>query len=266
MPHPIQNDAETRAKIREGKLTGNTAGLCPGYLQANVVVLPSRLAGDFIDYCSRNPKPCPLLAVGKPGSVDLPSLGSNLDLRTDLPGYAVYKNGGFEHYLTDISDIWEDDFVSFALGCSFTFENALLDAGVPMRHIEFEKTVPMFKTNIETVPSEMFAGELVVSMRPIPRRLMSVVGATCEKYPHAHGSPVHSGAPEDIGIVNLDRPDWGDSVSVKPDEVPTFWACGVTSQVAIQTSHVPLAITHKPGAMLITKVDSEERLPVFGLS
>tara|TARA_B110000093_G_C12847815_1_gene357995 strand:+ start:118 stop:918 length:801 start_codon:yes stop_codon:yes gene_type:complete len=255
----------TRAQIRSGELTGSTAGLCPGFLQTNIVILPASFAEEFIEFCQRNPKPCPLLAVGEPGAIDMPALGSGLDIRTDLPGYTLYRSGQLEQNVTDITGFWQQDFVTFALGCSFTFEEALMKAGIPMRHIEQGKTVSMFKTDVDIVPTATFQGKLVVSMRPIPKRCLSTVKAICSKFPHAHGAPVHWGNSEDLGIRNLNNPDWGDAVPINPDEVAVFWACGVTSQVALQTPELPFVITHKPGSMLITDVRSNCTMNVIGL-
>lgn len=259
-------DQTFRSQIRSGEFTGNTAGHCYDFLQANLVILPTSFAEEFIEFCQRNPKPCPLLAVSEPGAFGLPTLGTDIDIRTDLPGYALYRDGELEQIVPDIIDIWQQDFVTFALGCSFTFENALVKAGVPMRHIELQRTVPMFKTEVDIVPTTTFQGKLVVSMRPIPKRCLSTVKSICSRFPHAHGAPVHYGDAEAIGIHDLSNPDWGEAVPIGPDEVATFWACGVTSQVALQTPLVPFAITHKPGSMLITQIPSSNVLDILGLS
>lgn len=249
---------DVRAQIRSGTHAGQTAGLCPGSLQTNIVILPADHAHDFLEYCLRNPKPCPLVAVGDPGDPALPRLGHGIDMRRDLPSYAIYRDGRMTGTASDIADLWRDDLVTFALGCSFTFETALQAAGVPMHHIARSTTVPMFRTDVATLPAGPFEGNLVVSMRPIPREHLEMVERICAEYPHAHGTPCHRGDPSEIGIMDLDKPDWGQPMPVGPGEVPVFWACGVTSQAAVENAALPLVITHQPGCMLITRVSDRE--------
>ena len=244
-----------REAIRRSEYSGHTAGLCSGLLQCNLVILPEEFSQDFKSYCDKNPVPCPLMGMSRTGEPYIEGLGPEIDLRTDLPRYRVYENGAFSKEYLYISDQWRDDFVAFALGCSFTFEKALTASGIEMRHIVTNVTVPMFKTNIATVPCGVFHGPTVVSMRPIKRSDIKRVKEICSAYPHAHGSPIHVGDPAKIGIETLTAPDWGDPVFIRDDEVPAFWGCGVTSQVAISNARPDLCITHAPGAMLITNVN-----------
>ena len=244
-----------RRSIRAGRYTRHTAGLAPGYLQCNLVILPATEADAFAAYCARNPQACPLVGQSEPGSWSTPKLGTAIDLRTDVPRYNIYRDGALSETVDDLSDIWQNNFVTFALGCSFTFEQALMDAGVPMRHIAEDKTVPMFVSNRDTVPATPFAGKLVVSMRPIPAGEVERARAVSARYPLAHGAPVHAGDPAAIGVIDLMAPDWGEPVHVGADEVPVFWACGVTPQVALQNAKPAICITHAPGSMLITDLD-----------
>jgi uncharacterized protein YcsI (UPF0317 family) len=248
---------EVRAWIREGRWQKPTAGLCPGYAQANLVVLPKAFAYDFLLFCQRNPKPCPLLEVTDPGVYEPRQIASEADLRTDLPKYRVYREGQLEAEPTDIRAWWREDLVAFLLGCSFTFEAALLRAGIPVRHLEEGKNVPMYVTNRSCVSAGIFQGPLVVSMRPIPAPLVAQTVQITARYPSAHGAPIHIGAPEALGIDNLSQPDFGDPVTLREGEVPVFWACGVTPQaVALQTKP-PLMITHAPGHMFLTDLKED---------
>lgn len=242
----------SRQAIRQGRHTGPTAGLAPGRVQANLVILPADLAPDFSRFCRANPKPCPLLAESRPGDPTFPALGAEIDVRTDLPRYRVFRDGELADEPTDIRRYWRDDLVAFAIGCSFSFEQALLEAGIRLRHAEEGKNVSMYRTNIDTVPAGAFHGPLVVSMRPLrPADAIRAVEITA-RFPRVHGAPVHIGLPESIGIRDLARPDWGDAVEIRPDELPVFWACGVTPQAAIAQAKPAFCITHAPGHMLIT--------------
>lgn len=254
--------AEVRMAIRAGRYGGHTAGLAPGQLQCNLAILPENHANDFLEYCKRNPKPCPLAGVSEPGVPHITRLGETVDLRTDTPLYNIYRNGVLDRQSLDLNGLWQDDFVAFAIGCSFTFENALLRAGIPMRHISENVTVPMYRSSIETHSSARFGGGMVVSMRPVRRDDLDRVREICARYPLAHGAPVHVGDPAAIGIDSLDAPDWGESVLVNEDEESVFWACGVTPQVAIMNAKPDLCITHAPGAMLIADID-EFSPPIF---
>ena len=242
----------SRQAIRQGRHTGPTAGLAPGRVQANLVILPADLAPDFSRFCRANPKPCPLLAETRPGDPTFSSLGAEIDVRTDLPRYRVFRDGELADEPTDIRRYWRDDLVAFAIGCSFSFEQALLEAGIRLRHVEEGKNVSMYRTNIDTVPAGAFHGPLVVSMRPLrPADAIRAVEITA-RFPRVHGAPVHIGLPESIGIRDLARTDWGDAVEIRPDELPVFWACGVTPQAAIAQAKPAFCITHAPGHMLIT--------------
>jgi uncharacterized protein YcsI (UPF0317 family) len=223
-----------------------------GHVQANLVVVPRDLAFDFLLFCHRNPKPCPLLDVTEPGSAEPRLVAAGADLRTDLPRYRVYSLGQLVDEPTALGNWWRDDLVAFLLGCSFTFENALVQARVPVRHLEMGCNVPMFKTNLACRPAGVFRGSMVVSMRPLtPSQALEAV-RICARFPRAHGAPIHFGDPQAIGIQALDRPDFGDPVEIRSGEVPVFWACGVTPQAVAMEVQPPLLITHKPGHMFVT--------------
>lgn len=257
-------DAVTvRRAIRSGAYQGHTAGLAQGHLQVNLAILPQDYALDFFRYCQRNPKPCPLTGVTDTGSRLLHTLGGDLAVDTDAPAYAVYKKGELTEYRADVSGIWRNDLVAFALGCSFTFEHALTRAGISMRHVDCNRTVPMYRSSIETVPAGPFGGGMVVSMRPIHPKDVDRVTEICDAYPLGHGGPVHVGDPAAIGIADVASPDWGEAVPFERDEVPVFWACGVTPQNAALRAKLPLFISHKPGAMLITDVDERANPPIL---
>jgi uncharacterized protein YcsI (UPF0317 family) len=248
----LSPSGRVRHEARAGTLTGHTAGLAPGYVQGNLVVLPESFASDFLRFCQRNPKPCPLIGASEPGQARLPELGADLDLRTDIPRYRVWRDGALVDEPTDVLGYWRDDLVAFVIGCSFTFEEALVADGIPLRHIDRGANIAMYRTNIATAPAGAFAGPLVVSMRPLsPADAIRAVQIT-SRYPAVHGAPVHVGLPELIGIPDLAKPDYGEAVEVRPDEVPVFWACGVTPQAVIAAARVPFAITHAPGSMLVT--------------
>ena len=241
-----------RLRIRAGAFSGTTAGLAPGNVQANLVILPKALAHDFLRFAQANPKPCPVLAVSEPGSPRLPGVGEDLDIRSDLPRYRVWRRGDLVEEPFDLFHVWRDDLVSFALGCSFSFEEALLEEGIELRHITCGSNVPMYRTNIHCAPAGPFAGPLVVSMRPLnPRDAIRAIQIT-SRFPSVHGAPVHIGLPETIGIEDLAKPDYGDAVPVESDELPVFWACGVTPQAVIADVGPDFCITHAPGSMLIT--------------
>ena len=243
---------EIRQAIRQGRYTGGTAGFAPGYVQANLVILPLREAYDFLVFCQRNPKPCPLIEVTDPGSPEPVGVAPGADLRSDVPRYRIYRDGRLETEVTDITQEWREDSVAFLLGCSFTFESALLQAGVPMRHIEENRIVPMFRTSLACRSAGRFRGPTVVSMRPIPAPLVPRAVTVTARYPMAHGSPLHIGDPARIGIADVHKPDWGEPPTILPGEEPVFWACGVTPQAVALEARLPLVITHAPGHMFIT--------------
>lgn len=241
-----------RLAARAGTLTGPTAGLAPGFVQGNLVVLPNDLATDFERFCRHNPKPCPVIGVTEPGVPHVPELGADLDLRADLPRYRVWRDGELAEEISDVRHLWRGDLVGFVLGCSFTFEDALVAAGIPLKHLAAGTNVAMYRTNIACEPAGPFAGPLVVSMRPLrPADAQRAIEITA-RFPEAHGAPIHVGDPEEIGIRNLSSPDYGDQVDIAAGELPVFWACGVTPQAAIVNSRIPFAITHAPGCMLVT--------------
>ncbi len=248
---------EVRALIRAGKWRLPTAGLCQGRVQANLVILPRDLAYSFLVFARQNPKPCPFLEVTGPGSTEPIQTAPGADLRQDLPKYRIYRHGQLEAEVTDLLSTWQEDLVSFLLGCSFTFEAAMLRAGVPVRHLEEGKNVPMYITTRRCQPVGIFQGPLVVSMRPIPRPLIPRAVQATARFPTAHGGPVHVGDPLSLGIKDLGRPDFGDPVTIQPGEVPVFWACGVTPQAVAMRAKPPLMITHAPGHMFVTDLEDE---------
>ncbi|KJF27727.1 hypothetical protein TZ02_03715 [Clostridium aceticum] len=255
---PMNAGELAREEIRKKMWQGPTPGLAPGYTQANVVILPKQYAFDFFLFCQRNPKSCPILDVCEGGQYRPLLTAPTGDVRRDIPKYRIYKAGILQEEVGDIVDLWSEDLVTFLLGCSFTFEKALMEAGISIRHIDEEKNVPMFITNIESKPAGVFSGPMVVSMRPIPAELVDQAIEITGRYPKVHGAPVHVGNPEEIGIVDISHPDFGDAVTIKPGEVPVFWACGVTPQAAVMRTKPEIAITHSPGHMFITDIKDEE--------
>jgi len=250
--HEVPESLAARLACRQGRMTGSTAGVAPGFVQGNLAVLPKDLAHDFLRFCQANPRPCPVIGVSEAGDPRIPALGLDLDIRTDLPGYRVWRDGELVAETGDVRDWWRDDLVAFVIGCSLSFEEALLAEGIPIRHIEAGVRVPMFRTSIACVPAGPFAGPMVVSMRPLrPADAIRAIQITT-RFPAVHGAPVHIGLPEAIGIGDLAAPDYGDPVAVHADELPVFWACGVTPQSVIATVRPPFAITHSPGSMLVT--------------
>ncbi len=244
--------AAIRRDIRAGRHDTVTAGLAPGYLQANLVVLPADWADEFEGFCAANSKACPLLDKSRPGDPGFAALGDDIDVRSDLPRYRVFRDGREVSEPTDIADLWRSDLVAFALGCSYSFEAALLDAGVPIRHLEQGKKVCTYLTGLDTVPVGRFSGKLVVSMRnfTVPNAIRAI--EVTSRFPRVHGGPIHFGAPSAIGIADIDKPEFGGEPDIRPGEVALFWACGVTPQVVVAQAKPPLCITHKAGHMLIT--------------
>jgi len=253
--------AQIREQIRAGAYRGQTAGFGPGKLQANLAILQGTYADDFLGFCAANPQPCPLVGITRRGDPAMPMLGE-IDIRTDVPSYNVYRHGALSDTVPDISDLWTDDMVAFALGCSFTFERALAEAGIAMKHIAANRTVPMYRTSLDLVPVGAFQGQMVVSMRPIPEDQVDRAVEITQGFEHAHGAPVHVGDPAAIGIADLSRPDWGEPAEIAPGDVPVFWACGVTPQNVLQAAKPPLVVTHTPGRMLVTDAP-EDRMPAF---
>jgi uncharacterized protein YcsI (UPF0317 family) len=247
---------QARARFRAGRRMP-TASCAAGFTQANLVVLPQDVASEFEAFARSNPKPCPVLDIGEPGSPRT-RLAPDADLRTDLPAYRVWADGECVAEPSDLLEYWREDLVAFLIGCSFTFERALVAAGVPVRHLEQGTNVPMFITDRECRPAGRFAGPLVVSMRPVPSELVSVAEAVTARYPAVHGAPVHAGDPAALGIADLSRPDFGDPVRLEDGDVPVFWACGVTPQAVLMRAQLPFAVTHAPGHMFVTdRLDSD---------
>lgn len=254
-PTPEAARVGFRAGLREP-----TAGYAPGYAQANLIAVPRDLAYDVLLFAQRNPKSCPVLDVTEPGDRAASIFAG--DLATDLPAYRVYRDGVLAAEVDDVTDHWRDDLVSFLIGCSFTFETALIEAGVPVRHIDTGTNVPMYRTNVACRPAGRLSGPLVVSMRPIPAGQVADAARVTSRYPSVHGAPVHVGDPAALGITDMERPDFGDPPDVRPGEIPVFWACGVTPQAAVMASRPEFAIGHAPGHMAITDMrDSAFQVP-----
>ena len=257
---PTATADDARRQYRAG-LSVPSSGWAPGYTQANLVVLPQEWAFDMLLFAQRNPQPVPLLDVTDPGSYRT-ALAPGADLRTDVPRYRVWRDGELADEPTDVTDVWTDDLVAFLIGCSFSFETALLDAGVPVRNIEQGRNVSMYRTNLDCRPAGRLSGPLVVSMRPIPAAQVVTAVQVTSRMPAVHGAPVHIGSPASLGITDLQAPDFGDPVDTTDGDVPVFWACGVTPQAALMASRPPFAITHAPGYMFITDIpDATYRQP-----
>lgn len=253
-----QSPHEIRQLIRNGEWQKPTSSLANGFIQANLAVLPKEMAFEFLLFCQRNPKSCPLIDVTEPGSF-VPALSApTADLRTDIPKYRIYRDGVLTEEKDQITDLWTDDMVGFLIGCSFTFEEALINNGIPMRHNEENCNVPMYRTSIPAVKAGRFEGPTVVSMRPMPEKDVIRAVQVTSRFPSVHGAPVHIGNPEGIGIRDLSQPDFGDCVTIKEGEVPVFWACGVTPQAIAMHVKPEIMITHAPGHMFITDLKTEE--------
>jgi len=247
-----------RRAVRDGSHRGPTSGLAPGFVQGNLAILPQALAADFLRFCQLNPKPCPLIGTSAPGDWRVPELGADLDIRTDIPRYRVWRNGKLVDEPETLNEVWRDDLVSFVIGCSFSFEEALMADGIEIRHIALRCNVPMYRTSVATQAAGPFHGPLVVSMRPMkPADAIRAVQIT-SRFPAVHGAPVHIGKPAMIGISDIMKPDYGDAVPVGDDELPVFWACGVTPQSVVATVKPEFCITHYPGSMLVTDRKNSE--------
>jgi uncharacterized protein YcsI (UPF0317 family) len=244
-----------RQLIRNGEFTHNTSGYSQGFVQANLAILPKEWAGEFLQFCQLNPKPCPVIGMSaNPGDFLLPDLGREVDIRTDIPRYRIYEDGKLTQEVENVVDFLRDDLVTFLLGCSFSFEESLIADGLEVRNITEKVNVPMYRTNLACKPAGRFSGTTVVSMRPMtPKDAIRAI-QICTRFPSVHGAPLHFGDPGKIGINNIDQPDFGDAVTINPGEVPVFWACGVTPQVAIENAKPPFCITHSPGYMLVTDI------------
>ena len=247
----ISPGLQARLDCRTGMAT-TTAGVANGFVQGNLAILPEKYASAFHRFCQLNPKPCPIIGMSDVGDFSIPALGLDLDVRTDVPRYRIWRDGEVVEEPTDIMAHWRDDLVTFVLGCSYSFEEALMAEGIPLRHVERKVRVPMYRTNIACNPSGPFVGPMTVSMRPLkPADAIRAVQIT-SRFPAVHGAPVHLGHPHLIGIADIAKPDYGDPVPIAPDEIPVFWACGVTPQSVIAAAKLPFAITHAPGMMLVT--------------
>ncbi|NVK25094.1 MAG: putative hydro-lyase [Gammaproteobacteria bacterium] len=246
---------DIRQAIRAGEITGNTSGMGSGLVQANLVILPEKYAADFLRFCQFNPKPCPLIAMSdEPGNPIISVAGKDVDIRTDIPQYRLFQHGELQQQVSDISSVWRDDLVVFLLGCSFSFEEPLISDGIEVRNISENVNVPMYDTNIACRPAGIFRGNMVVSMRPMLAADAIRAIQICSRFPQVHGAPVHLGDPSLIGISELSAPNYGDAVTIKPNELPVFWACGVTPQAAINNAKPDFSITHSPGCMLVTDI------------
>ncbi|HWW08245.1 putative hydro-lyase [Collimonas sp.] len=253
---------ELRKKVRAGEFRLPTAGYCGEFAQANLVIVAKAYADAFLRFCLLNPRACPLLSVGQPGQWVMEALGQDVDIRTDVPGYYIYRDGELAEDLSSLAGLAEADLVVFAIGCSFSFEQMLLQANIRLRHIEQKKNVAMYRTNIANQPAGPFGGNLVVSMRPMKASDAIKAVQITSRFPAVHGAPIHIGEPLQIGIADLQKPDFGDAISINADEIPVFWACGVTPQDAIRSARLPLVVTHKPGHMLVTDIPNST-LAVF---
>ncbi len=252
-PYIDKTPAEVRALIRQGKIDFPTAGMCRGYAQANLVILPPEYADDFEEYTKLNPFPCPVLEIIR-GTPETHAMGEGANICTDIPRYRVYEDGVFTKELTDASDYWQEGYVGFLIGCSFSFEEALMAAGIEVRHIAQCCNVPMYKTNIQTKKAGPFEGPMVCSMRPMTPEDAKKAYDITVKMPNVHGAPVHMGDPAEVGVKDVMKPDYGDPVEIKPGEIPVFWPCGVTPQAAVENAKPPVVITHAPGHMFITDI------------
>ena len=256
MNYSEMSPAKVRELIRNGEITGPTAGMCAGYAQANLAVLPKEYVEDFKQYAARNPFACPVLEVVE-GDPFTHAMGEGGNIMTDIPEYYIYRNGVLTEKVNDASAYWQEGFVGFLIGCSFSFEEALIRAGIDVRHITEGRNVPMFKTSIKTVPAGPFSGPMVCSMRPMTPENAEIARRITEKMPNVHGAPVQIGDPEKIGVKDVMKPDYGDAVTIYPGEVPVFWPCGVTPQAAVENAKPPIVITHSPGHMFITDIPNE---------
>jgi len=250
--------AQLRQQIRSGEHTGNTSGFCPGFVQCNMVILPKDWANEFLQFCQKNPKPCPVLGMSDAGSWEIPELAASLDIRSDLPSYKIFENGEVINEVNDVTEYWRDDLVTFMLGCSFSFEESLIADGLEVRNVTEERNVPMYRTNIPCRSAGRFNGTMVVSMRPFLAADAIRATQICTRFPSVHGAPVHLGDPSLIGIQDINNPEFGDPVTIHEDELPVFWACGVTPQVALEQAKPPFCITHSPGCMLVTDIKNSK--------
>ncbi|MGI9476107.1 MAG: putative hydro-lyase [Hyphomicrobiaceae bacterium] len=255
-PRSVATGRAARLQYRAKELAPftQTTGVAAGYVQGSPVIIPSVLALDFLTMCQRNPKPCPLIAVSNPGDPSLPTLGHDIDVRTDIGGYRVWRRGELVDEVADIGGLWRNDFVTFVIGCSYSFEDALMRDGLELRHHTENSCVPMYRTSLPLVSSGPFSGNVCVSMRPFRARDAIRAIEITSRFPLTHGTPVHLGDPTEIGITDLAAPLVGDPVTVRPGELPVFWGCGITPQYSLLSARPEIAITHKPGCLLVSDV------------
>lgn len=256
-PYIHMAPGQVRQLIREQVITFPTAGMSAGYAQANLVILPGAWAADFEQFCKNNPFPCPVLEIIR-GEPLTHAMGEGGNIVTDVPEYFIYRDGVLTEKIRDASAYWQEDFVGFLIGCSFSFEEALIRSGIEVRHIAQGRNVPMYKTNIQTVPAGPFFGPMVCSMRPMTPADAQKAKEITGKMPNVHGAPVHMGDPAEIGIADVMKPDYGDAVDIYPGEIPVFWPCGVTPQAAVENAKPPIVITHAPGHMFITDIENSK--------
>lgn len=255
-PQSVTTGVQARLQYRQKKVAPftQTTGLATGFMQGSPVIIPAALALDFLTMCQRNPKPCPVIAISGKGDPSLPTLGADIDVRTDIGGYRIWRHGELSEEVSDVRHLWRDDFVTFVIGCSYSFEDALVRDGIELRHLTENVCVPMYRTDIPLVSAGPFSGSVCVSMRPFkPRDAIRAIEIT-SRFPMTHGTPLHIGDPREIGIEDLTKPLVGDPVTVRPGELPVFWGCGITPQYSLLSARPEIAITHKPGCLLISDV------------
>ncbi|MFT5172905.1 MAG: hypothetical protein ACI8W7_001073 [Gammaproteobacteria bacterium] len=266
-PSEVTSGRDARLLYRADSLAPftQTTGMAMGFMQGSPVIVPGDLALDFLTFCQRNPKPCPVIGVAERGNPALPSLGADIDVRTDIGGYRIWRHGELVDEVTDVRALWRDDFVTFVIGCSYSFEDALMRDGIELRHHTQGVCVPMYLTDIPLIPCGPFSGTMGVSMRPLaPADAIRAIEITA-RFPLTHGTPVHFGDPSAIGIDNINQPTAGDPVELRAGEVPVFWGCGITPQYALLQAKPEIAITHKPGCLLITDLPSRaDAMPMLG--
>lgn len=258
-PYIDKSPAEVRAAIRAGEIDFPTAGMSRGYAQANLIILPPEYAADFEEYAKLNPFPCPILEIIKGEQPLTHDMGEGGNICSDIPRYRIYRDGVWDgKEITDVTEYWKEGYVGFLIGCSFSFEEALMAAGIEVRHIAQGRNVPMYKTNIQTVKAGPFEGPMVCSMRPMtPENAQKAYDITV-KMPNVHGAPVHMGDAAEVGVADVMKPDYGEAVDIYEGEIPVFWPCGVTPQAAVENAKPPIAITHAPGHMFITDIINSE--------
>ena len=248
----LSDPGSVRRAIRTGVFRQFTNHVAPGFVQGNLVIVPAAHAEDFAAYCAGNAQALPILGRSLPGVPHVPALAGDMDLRTDVGSYMVFRDGTLVATPERIVDIWRDDLVAFVLGCSFSFEALLRAHGVRLRHLEEGNVSAMYVTNMDTTPVGAFGGKLVVSMRALSPPDAITATIVSARYPQFHGRPVWIGEPAGIG-VDLDHSYGGHGLTtLEPGELPVFWACGATGQIAALGAGLPLCITHNKAHMVVT--------------